>query len=380
MKAIGMMSGTSMDGIDVALLETDGERVDAFGPTSERPYSAAERELLREAVAEAAFLTDREDRPALLTEAEDFITESHAEAVDAFLALNGLRRDEIDVIGFPGQTVLHRPQERLTVQLGDGQRLADLTGIKVVYDFRARDVALGGQGAPFVPAYHRALMLAANVELPAAVVNIGGVANVTWIGADGELLAFDTGPGNAMLDDWVRSKTGAPRDENGMLAAQGQPDNSRLVALLRNSYFLRKPPKSLDRNAFPLAVVEGLSVEDGAATLTAFTAAALVCAVAHFPAPPNAYVVVGGGARNLSLMAALEKLLPGELLRAEDLGWSVEAMEAQAFAFLAVRSLGGLPLSFPATTGVPEPTTGGAVALPAALPFAFDAPAGSSQF
>lgn len=368
-----------MDGIDVALLDTDGERVKAFGPVWMRPYSAGERDLLRGAVVEAGFLKSRDDRSALLTEAEDFLTETHAEAVDTLLALKGIGREEIDVIGFHGQTVLHRPEERLTVQLGDGQRLADLTGIKVVYDFRARDLALGGQGAPFVPAYHRALTLTSGVAMPAAILNIGGVANVTWIGADGALLAFDTGPGNAMLDDWVRSRTGASCDENGMLAARGQPDNRRLEALLRNAYFLRKPPKSLDRNAFPLAAIEGLSPEDGAATLTAFTAAAILCAVAHFPSPPRSYVVVGGGARNPTLMATLKKLLPGELVLAEELGWAVDAIEAQAFAFLAVRSLRGLPLSFPTTTGVPEPTTGGVLAHPADLSFARGAPAESSH-
>lgn len=370
-----MMSGTSMDGIDVALLETDGESIEAFGPVAGRAFTPGERELLREAVTEAAFLRHRDDRPALLTEAEDFVTESHAQAVGDFLDDNGLSREEIDVIGFHGQTVLHRPEDRLTVQLGDGQRLADLTGVKVVYDFRGNDMAQGGQGAPFVPVYHRALVLAARLDLPAAVVNIGGVANVTWVGEDGHFLAFDTGPGNALIDDWVRQTTGASHDENGALAAQGRADNKRLEALLRSPYFLRKPPKSLDRNDFTLTLMEGLSPADGAATLTAFTAGALVCAVAHFPVPPKAVVVVGGGARNRSLMAALDTLLPGQLLRADDIGWSADGLEAQAFAFLAVRSLKGLPLSFPTTTGVESPTPGGLLAQPASpLVLSFDSP------
>jgi anhydro-N-acetylmuramic acid kinase len=342
-----------------------------------RPYAPQERSLLREAVKEAAYLKDRHARPALLTEAEDLITERHAEVVLDFLREHELDAASIDVIGFHGQTVLHRPEELLTVQLGDGQRLADLTGIKVVYDFRAEDVAKGGQGAPFVPVYHRALAMASELTLPAAIVNIGGVANVTWIGEDGDLLSFDTGPGNALIDDWLRETTGASYDEDGALAAQGRADTGRLEALLRNPYFLRKPPKSLDRNAFALSALEGLSPADGAATLTAFTAAALVMSVAHFPAPPQVYVIVGGGAHNRTLMAALETLLPGRLLDAEDVGWSVDSIEAEAFAFLAARSLRGLPLSLPGTTGVPEPTTGGVVAHPAKPSgFGFDDMAG----
>jgi anhydro-N-acetylmuramic acid kinase len=197
------------------------------------------------------------------------------------------------------------------------------------------------------------------------VINIGGVANVTWIGEDGALLAFDTGPGNALIDDWMRAKTGLGFDEDGALASRGQADSKRLEALLRHPYFLRKPPKSLDRNTFSLAAMEGLSPADGAATLAGFTAAAVVYALAHFPVQPKDFVVVGGGAHNRTLMAALAKLLPGRLLRPEDLGWSPDSVEAEAFAFLAVRSLRGLPLSFPGTTGVPAPTTGGLLAEPA---------------
>ncbi len=363
-----MMSGTSMDGIDVALIDTDGEHGLSFGPSGGRGYTRSERELLRDALTEATFLRSRDARSPLLTEAEDLITESHADAVTDFLSDIGVDPATIDVIGFHGQTVLHRPEKRLTVQLGDGQRLADLTGIKVVYDFRANDVAQGGQGAPFVPVYHRALAQATGIDLPAVVINIGGVANVTWIGADGDLLAFDTGPGNALIDDWVRKHTGTSYDEGGALAASGHADGKRLEALLRHPYFLRKPPKSLDRNAFSLAAVEGLSPADGAATLAGFTAASIVCAIAHFPAPPSVYVVSGGGVHNRTLMTALAKLLPGQVLRAEDLGWSADSIEAQAFAYLAVRSLEGLPLSFPGTTGVPAPTTGGILAHPTSPP------------
>jgi anhydro-N-acetylmuramic acid kinase len=296
------------------------------------------------------------------------VTEIHAEVVEIFLAQQELSHEEIAVIGFHGQTVLHRPEAGLTVQLGDGPALAARLGIDVVYDFRAEDMAAGGQGAPLVPVFHRAMAQAYGLQLPAAVINLGGVANVTWIGEDGSLLAFDTGPGNALIDDWVLRHTGQRWDENGRLAHQGKPDGKRLEALLGHPFFLQKPPKSLDRNAFSLDAVEGLSPADGAATLTAFTAAALVCALAHFPQPPQLYVLAGGGARNGALRGALKKLLPGQFVLADEVGWSVDALEAQAFAFLAVRSLLNLPITFPSTTGVPEPMTGGILAQAGELP------------
>ena len=364
MKAIGLMSGTSMDGVDIALLETDGERIMAFGPSGGRDYTGEERAFLREAVEAAVQISDRTDRTGILARAEQLITEIHADAVDDFLVQHGLPREEVRVIGFHGQTVLHRPEAGLTVQLGDGQLLADLTGMDVVYDFRADDMAEGGEGAPLVPVYHGALAEFSTLPRPAVVVNIGGVANVTFIGEDGALLAFDTGPGNALLDDWMMLRLGEARDENGQLAARGQTDARKLEAMLAHPFFLRKPPKSLDRNAFPLSVIEELSPEDGAATLTAFTAASLICGAAHFPAAPKIFVLCGGGTRNASLVGTLRKLLPGRIELADDLGWDAGAVEAQAFAFMAVRSLRGLPISFPGTTGVPQPMTGGLLVQP----------------
>lgn len=363
-KAIGLMSGTSMDGVDVALLETDGERIARIGGASVRPYSDAERELLREALKAAVELTDRHDRSGVLGAAENMVTNVHAEAVEQFLRAEGIDHRDIGVVGFHGQTVLHRPDEGLTVQLGDGELLADLLSLDVVCDFRANDVAAGGQGAPFVPAYHRALVEKTKLPRPAAVINIGGVANISWIGEDGRLLAFDTGPGNALIDDWMRAQTGKSYDHNGETAAKGTADRKILEALLNDSYFLKKPPKSLDRGDFNISAVEGLSLADGAATLTAFTAASLVCAIAHFPAAPKFYAICGGGAHNETLLKTLRQLLPGGIKRAEELGWSADAVEAQAFAFLAVRSLNGLPITYPGTTGVAEPLTGGVLVQP----------------
>jgi anhydro-N-acetylmuramic acid kinase len=368
MRAIGLMSGTSMDGVDVALIETDGEEIQAFGPVGGRDYTDDEREVLREAVAQAASLDDRNDRPAFLGRAEAMLTDIHADAVDAFLSDNALAAEDIDVIGFHGQTVLHRPEARLTVQLGDGQRLADLLGIPVVFDFRADDVAAGGQGAPLAPVYHRALAQYSALPRPAVVVNIGGVANVTFIGEDDSLLAYDTGPGNALIDDWMIRHTGKPMDEDGRLAATGQTDGRRLEALLDDPFFLRKPPKSLDRNAFSLDGLEGLSAADGAATLTAFTAASLICGVAHLPQAPKIFVLSGGGTRNMTLVRTLRRLLPGRVEIADHLGWNAAAIEAQAFAFMAVRTVSGLPISFPDTTGVAEPMVGGVLAQPSEFP------------
>lgn len=367
MKAIGLMSGTSMDGVDIALIETDGERLLSFGPAGLWEYSAEEREILREAVSEAAALENRHARPGILPDAERLLTQIHAQVVQSFLSDHGLSRADADIIGFHGQTVLHRPEKGLTVQLGDGGLLADLTGLGVVYDFRAADMEAGGQGAPLAPVYHRALIERSDLPRPAVIVNLGGVANVTFVGEDGGLLAFDTGPANAMIDDWMLKQTGKSRDENGQLAARGQADGRRLETLLADPYFLRRPPKSLDRNAFSLAAVEGLSPEDGAATLTAFTVASLICGLAHLPAAPRIFVLSGGGTRNATLVGSLRKLLPGRIEVADNLGWSADAIEAQAFAYMAVRSIRGLPISFPGTTGVAEPMTGGVFIQPTDL-------------
>lgn len=351
--AIGLMSGTSMDGIDAALLITDGRRILDFGPALTRPYDAAFRERLRAVLG---------DRPAGdMAAAERDLTRRHAGAVRALLGEWGGRRPE--VIGFHGHTVLHRPAARLTRQLGDGARLARDTGLTVVSDFRGRDVAAGGEGAPLAPLFHAAL--AAGLDKPLAVLNVGGVANVTWIGGDDDAVwAFDTGPGNALIDDWARLKTGRPMDEDGRLARAGAVHAATLGRLMAHPYFDRPPPKSLDRGDFVLDAAAPLSSEDGAATLTAFTAAAAARAAAFFPAPARRWLVCGGGRRNPVLMDALRAALGVPVETVEAAGWNGDALEAQAFAFLAVRALCGLPLSLPTTTGVGRPTTGGVVHRP----------------
>ncbi len=367
--AVGLMSGTSMDGVDTALIETDGEGVVRRGPGLARPYTARERGLIEAAVDEARGLNDRHARPQALEAAETMLTRAHAEAVEALIAENAIDRGRIEVVGLHGQTVLHRPQARLTLQLGDGPLLAELLGCEVVYDFRAADVAAGGQGAPFVPAYHRALVQADQLGLPVAVVNIGGVGNVTYIGAQ-DFLAFDTGPGNGLMDDWAHKHTGQAVDLNGALAAKGRVNEAALERLLAHPFFDLPPPKSLDRSDFTLDAVMGLGAEEGAATLAAFTAETLARAVRHVPAAPKLWVISGGGARNPTLMRELAQRLPGEVTTADALGWSAEFMEAQAFAYLAVRSLRGLPLSYPGTTGVPNPQTGGVRVCPPTAPAA----------
>jgi anhydro-N-acetylmuramic acid kinase len=364
MRAIGLMSGTSLDGVDVALLETDGERVERLGPTGYRPYSDEERAFLAAALEDAAGMEGRQDRRGRLAQAEELITRAHAEAVEAFLSHNGLTAAEIDVIGFHGQTVLHRPEQGLTVQLGDGAALARRIGAPVVYDLRAADVAAGGQGAPLVPVFHRALIDAAGIEPPVAVLNIGGVANVTLVGRDESLTAFDTGPGNALLDDWMRERTGVPFDDGGRMAAKGRPDEPLLAWLLTHPYFVRRPPKSLDRNWFSHRIVGHLSTEDGAATLAAFTARAIARAVDFSAEPPKRWIVAGGGAQNGEILRLLRDQLGVEITPADEIGWSAAFLEAQAFAYLAARSLKGLPLTFPSTTGVPQAATGGVLARP----------------
>lgn len=365
-RAIGLMSGTSLDGVDVALIETDGDRIAAFGPAGYRPYSDDERDLLRQALAEGARLTDRWVRPGVLKEAENFVTRVHAETVETFLAENGIARDSVDIVGFHGQTVIHRPEQRLTVQIGNGPELARQLGIPVAYDFRAADIAVGGQGAPLVPVFHQALARDLARPHPVAVLNVGGVANVTWVNG-GDPVACDTGPGNALIDDFMRARTGAPLDRDGDQAARGRVDEGFIARVLEHPFFDHGCPKSLDRNAFAFANIglPDFSVADGAATLSALTAAAVKRIVAHLPEAPKAWIVAGGGARNPTLMRMLaERLAPATVETADAAGWSSQAIEAQAFAFLAVRTLNNLPITYPHTTGVPQPMGGGVVVSP----------------
>jgi anhydro-N-acetylmuramic acid kinase len=365
MTAIGLMSGTSLDGVDVALIKTDGRRVAALGPSGYRPYTETERGLLRQALAEAAGLAQRDARPGVLAEAERAVTIAHAEAVAAFIAQNRISADSIDIAGFHGQTVLHRPAAKLTVQIGDAAALAKAIHIPVMYDFRAADVAAGGQGAPFVPVYHRALAQSLGRDGPIAVVNIGGVSNVTYIDGSDALIACDTGPGNALLDDFVFRTLGKPFDCEGRLAAQGAVDEAWVAEALQHPFFAAAPPKSLDRNQFAALPQRDWSAADGAATLTAFTVGAIAAVAPLLPKPPLSWVVTGGGARNLTMLRMLrDKLAPAAIESADALGWSADAMEAQAFGFLAARGLKGLPLSYPATTGVAFPMTGGLLARP----------------
>jgi len=367
MRAVGMMSGTSLDGIDIALIETDGEEIRSFGPVASFSYDAfpAERALIFGAMEDAAGLTDRAARTGRLAAAEEAVTRLNRDALVAFL-----RDVDADVVGFHGQTVVHRPQIGLTVQIGEAASLARATGLPVVHDFRAADMAAGGQGAPLVPVYHRALARRLGRTGPLAVLNLGGVANITYIGPDEELIACDVGPANALLDDFVLSRTGRPFDGDGRLAGAGQADETVLARLLAHPYFEAPPPKSLDRNAFRFWVAEkagldALSTEDGAALLTAFTAAGVARILPHLPARPESWIVAGGGARNPAMVERLKRVLaPARVETAEDVGWAGDHLEAQAFAFLAVRSLKGLPLSFPGTTGVRAPVSGGIVARP----------------
>src|SRR6202047_521324 len=363
--AVGLMSGTSLDGVDVAMIETDGKRVQAFGPSGYRPYTETERRVLRQALAEAVHLQQREARPGILREAERVVTVAHSQAAASLTAQNRIPREDVDIVGFHGQTVLHRPAQKMTVQIGDATALAKAIHIPVMHDFRAADVAAGGQGAPFVPVYHRALAQSLEREGPIVVVNIGGVSNITYIDGADTLIACDTGPGNALLDDHMIRTMSQPFDCEGRLAAQGVVDVSWVIRALEHRFFALPPPKSLDRNDFASLKLGQMSPADGAATLPAFTAEAIARIVPLLPREPRSWIVAGGGARNLTLLRMLrERLQPATVEAADGLGWSADSMEAQAFGFLAARGLNGLPLSYPATTGVPIPMTGGMIARP----------------
>ena len=354
--SIGLMSGTSLDGIDVAVIETDGETVNRLGPTLAVEYRSETRNLLKTALDMAPAWDSAARMPDLIVEAEYALTLEHAEAVRTLLSAN--RIDHVDLIGFHGQTIHHAPHERRTVQIGDGELLAYETGIDVVCDFRSADVAAGGEGAPLAPLYHKSLVRSLKREEPTVVLNLGGVANVTYI-HDQEILAFDTGPANAPINDWIERHTGAVADFDGMHSFEGKISSKILKRMLETNWFGRLPPKSLDRNDFDFDAVKGLSINDGAATLTAFSAEAVARAREHFPEEPTLWVVCGGGRHNPALMAELTERCMGSVVSAENVGWRGDFIEAEAFAFLAVRSFYGLPLSLPSTTNVPKPITGG---------------------
>jgi anhydro-N-acetylmuramic acid kinase len=367
MRALGLMSGTSADGIDLALIDTDGEHIRHFGPVMTVPLTAATRAAIREASRVAVDWDPAKPVPEPVREAEACITEAHRAAIERFLAETGTPRDSIGVIGFHGQTILHRPDQHLTWQIGDGLALADEFGIDVVGQFRLADVAAGGQGAPFAPLYHQALARGlAERDGPVAVLNIGGVSNLTWIGLDRQdtPIAFDCGPGNALIDDWALAHTGRPVDLGGALAGMGEVDTQILNQMMDHPFFRLDVPKSLDRDDFTLGAVRGLSAEDGAATLTAFTVEAIAQARAHFPRPVTLFLVTGGGRHNPVMMSMLGARLGVAVQPVESAGWRGDSIEAEAFAYLAVRSLRGLPLSLPTTTGVPVPTPGGQLFRP----------------
>jgi len=356
MLALGLMSGTSLDGIDAALVETNGEGF--VRPVAFRGQSYSDGERAQLAAATVTALTyDRPRACAEMVAAADLVVRTHALAVEKLLAEAGVTASAVGVAGFHGQTVAHRPDRGQTWQIGDGAALAMATGIACVSDFRSADVAAGGQGAPLLPVYHRALT--ATLEKPVAVLNLGGVANVTFIGRDGALMAFDTGPANGLVDSWMEAETGARFDADGALAASGQVHPDVLDTMMDHPFFDQPGPKSLDRADFTIQPARGLSAADGAATLTAFTAASVAAAVDLLPERPGRLIVAGGGRRNPTMLRMIGErtgLVPEQ---SDALGWNGDAMEAEGFAYMAVRSLRGLPISFPGTTGVPTPLTGG---------------------
>ncbi|WP_256473415.1 anhydro-N-acetylmuramic acid kinase [Phyllobacterium sp. 21LDTY02-6] len=365
-RAIGLMSGTSMDGIDIALVETDGEAHVQAGPSGFFAYDEAFRKRIEAGLAEAAQITARDERPGSLAELETDLTRRHGEALAEFISANGISQEAIDVIGFHGQTMLHRPAQALTVQIGDGALLRQLAGIPVVYDMRANDMAHGGQGAPLVPAYHQALAARVPAELsrgrPVVFVNIGGISNITIVAPSAAPIAFDTGPGNGLIDQWVAARAGMAYDAGGTIAGSGHVVASIVAHYLAKPFFELKPPKSLDRADFTLDDLGEVPLADGARTLARITADAILKGASHAPEQPSLWIICGGGRKNAVIMADLTAsagAMGMQVAAAEELGFNGDSMEAEAWAYLAVRSLAGLPLTWPSTTGCSAPVSGG---------------------
>lgn len=350
---VGTISGTSADGIDLAEIQTDGRSVARFGPAVTVPYSYEARAAILDAVARGA--EDRSDWPEIAA----LVTRDHETAVRSFISKHNLSPN---MVVFHGQTVWHDPKHGETVQLGDPQALANGLGIPVVGDVRLADMAAGGEGAPLVPVYHQALSL--DLPQPLCFLNIGGVSNLTYV--DGStLLAFDIGPGNALLDDWVRHHQAGDCDVGGKISATGQVEAVWLQKALEHPFFARPGPKSLDRNAFSLDLDGQVSLEDGAATLVAFTAEAVARSVALLPREPKLWIVCGGGRLNPTLMQALASRLSGDVHPSDDFGIDGDALEAQAMAFLGARLKARLPTSYPETTGARKSVVGGRLYTPA---------------
>jgi anhydro-N-acetylmuramic acid kinase len=367
--SIGLMSGTSMDGIDLAMLRTDGEHLVERGPSMFVAYEAAFRRRIEKALDDAKAIVRRDERPGDLFALEHEITRRHAEAVEAFLRDVAEGWEPPEIIGFHGQTVLHRPQAGVTVQIGDGQMLARLTGYPVVYDMRANDMLHGGQGAPLVPAYHAALTGALDEpfrgRFPVVFVNIGGISNVTYVPEHGDPVAFDSGPGNALIDQWVSREGGVPFDAGGAIASEGGVVQAVVERYLANPFFAKGGPKSLDRNDFTLAEAAGLELADGARTLAAVSAEAILKSAEHMVEHPKLWILCGGGRKNPYIVRDLRAgAIDAEVILAEDAGLDGDSMEAEAWAYLAVRARKGLPLTFPTTTGCREAATGGTFAAP----------------
>lgn len=356
--ALGTMSGTSLDGVDAAMVLTDGTSILEFGPCAYRAYSRAEQEIIR-----VAFGAWPGEPP--VPEAAEVVELAHAEVLSRFSGA--------EVVGFHGQTLAHDPRGKGTHQTGNGALLAEALGVPVVWDFRSNDVAMGGQGAPLAPFFHFACAKWAGLTMPVAFLNLGGVGNLTWVDprqpvpeAPGALLAFDTGPANAPINDLLLMRQGLAFDEGGKLAETGKVDEEIVEAFLRHPYFFKMPPKSLDRNEFTriLDLVEGLLDADATATLVAIAAAAVVRGAEHFPAPIQQLFVCGGGRHNAAMMEQLAARLPFEVQPVEAIGLSGDMLEAQAFAYLAVRVMRGLPTSGPSTTGVSASIGGGQISRP----------------
>lgn len=351
--AVGAISGTSMDAIDIALVETDGDGIVRPLGGAAYAYPAELRTKLQTLIADPI---RAEHDPLEALEAE--VTDAFSGAIRRFLQESGRAASTIDLVGLHGQTVFHRPERRVTRQLGDGARMAATLGIDVVNRFRHADVAAGGQGAPLVPLYHAAL--ARKLATPLMVLNLGGVANITYLDSE-TIIACDTGPASALIDDAMLRHFGKAYDVEGQVAASGRVDEAVLAELLANPFFAVKPPKSLDRNDFHAraTITEALQPADQIATLTAFTVRATAAILAHMPRPPKRWLVTGGGRHNLAMMAGFSAALGVPVEPVEAVGWNGDLLEAECFAYLAQRSRRGLPLSLPTTTGVPRPMPGG---------------------
>ncbi|MFL2891049.1 MAG: anhydro-N-acetylmuramic acid kinase [Candidatus Pelagibacterales bacterium] len=353
--AIGAMSGTSADGIDISLIRTDGLN---YFRQIESTSISFDSFLKKEILSFSREFQNKKNHFKLLA-IEEMITEKYIFAIKKILAKSNFKSSRISVLGLHGQTVFHDPKNKISLQLINASKIAKYFNIRTISDFRENDISKGGEGAPLVPVFHKLLMKYLNVSLPSIFINIGGISNITYLSKKNELIAFDSGPGMCLLDDYVELNSNKKYDEDGKYSSRGKINNKILKKVMCDKYFKLKYPKSIDRNYFTLIDFKNLDFCDACATISMFTVKSIISGINKINKKYESIYIMGGGSKNLFIQKELSKIIQKDVKSINTKGIKDLYIESQAFAYLAVRSISNLPISYPKTTGVKKPIAGG---------------------